>query len=285
MGALSLGAWQRRPELVRRVHSILRRRQVLGPVGTRGVLAVVTCGLVLGSVELSRCPQLVDFTSVRQTADVRLGAAAIPMDMTSQLTARMPDRIVDTRFVESPQMNPVHTSYRPSYPGKPYLEQLRATMSARAAVATESRFAYQGSYKPRFPKAATERAADQPTPPNLAHQKPRREMLKAQMAKAMTIPARNLEDRGDDQSYIVLTTWEEVSTPENDMAPSNSLTAQGDRAQRSLQGVLADPAKKSVQPSGEISVTRLVFRVVPATSNSVSPMAVPFRGGWLVIQL
>jgi Zn-dependent protease with chaperone function len=59
--ALSLGAWQRRPELVNRVHRILARKPALSPLATGAFLAVVGCGLVAGSVELARCPQLVAF--------------------------------------------------------------------------------------------------------------------------------------------------------------------------------------------------------------------------------
>lgn len=64
--ALSLGAWQRRPELVERVHRILRRSPGLHPAAARALVGLVGCGLVLGSVELARCPQLVAF--VRQPA-------------------------------------------------------------------------------------------------------------------------------------------------------------------------------------------------------------------------
>ena len=61
--ALSLGAWQRRPELVDRVHRILRRAPGLHPAAARALLGVLSCGLVLGSVELARCPQVVEFAA------------------------------------------------------------------------------------------------------------------------------------------------------------------------------------------------------------------------------
>lgn len=63
--ALSLGAWQRRPELVHRVHAILRRKRKLGPVGTRALLGAMGCSLLVGSIELARCPQLIAFVPVR----------------------------------------------------------------------------------------------------------------------------------------------------------------------------------------------------------------------------
>jgi beta-lactamase regulating signal transducer with metallopeptidase domain len=67
--ALSLGAWQRRPELVHRVHSILRGKGGLGPVGARLLLGTLGCGLLAGSVELAHSPQLVAFVPVRSAVD------------------------------------------------------------------------------------------------------------------------------------------------------------------------------------------------------------------------
>ncbi|HEX8711468.1 MAG TPA: M56 family metallopeptidase [Terracidiphilus sp.] len=57
--ALSLGAWQRRPELVRRVHSILSRKHALSPIAARAVLGALGCVLLAGATALARCPRLV----------------------------------------------------------------------------------------------------------------------------------------------------------------------------------------------------------------------------------
>lgn len=74
--ALSLGAWQRRPELANRVHSILRRTHVLGPAGSRALLGTLGCGLLFGSVMLALCPQLVTFAaSTTTTAQAQSGSA------------------------------------------------------------------------------------------------------------------------------------------------------------------------------------------------------------------
>lgn len=60
-GALSLGAWHARPELVRRVHSILRRKHALSPIAARAVLGVLGCVLLAGATALARCPRLIAF--------------------------------------------------------------------------------------------------------------------------------------------------------------------------------------------------------------------------------
>ena len=72
--ALSLGSWQRRSELVVRVHGILKRRKVLGPKGTRALLAVSVLAMILGSVELSRCPQLIAFLPTRPASTAAMPA-------------------------------------------------------------------------------------------------------------------------------------------------------------------------------------------------------------------
>jgi len=59
--SLALGALERRSELARRVHRILRRESVLTPIQARAVMGVAALGLLLGATELARCPQLVSF--------------------------------------------------------------------------------------------------------------------------------------------------------------------------------------------------------------------------------
>jgi beta-lactamase regulating signal transducer with metallopeptidase domain len=61
--ALSLGAWEKRSELARRVHSILRSGQGMGRMQARVVMGVLVVGLLGGSAELARCPQIVSFST------------------------------------------------------------------------------------------------------------------------------------------------------------------------------------------------------------------------------
>jgi beta-lactamase regulating signal transducer with metallopeptidase domain len=76
--ALSLGAWERRSELSRRVHRILSWTEGMSRTRAYAVMSVVTLGLVGGAAGLSRCPQFVSFSggAVTQEAAVqRLPAA------------------------------------------------------------------------------------------------------------------------------------------------------------------------------------------------------------------
>jgi len=65
---LSLGIGQRRPELVRRVQSLLLRNTPTGPCATFVTLAVSACALLFGSIELARCPRLIAFVPPPRTA-------------------------------------------------------------------------------------------------------------------------------------------------------------------------------------------------------------------------
>ena len=79
--ALSLGAWEKRSELARRVHSILRGAEAMGRTQSRVVMGVVVMGLLGGAAELARCPQLVAFSR----AAVPVAAAVqIPPDAAFQ---------------------------------------------------------------------------------------------------------------------------------------------------------------------------------------------------------
>lgn len=60
---LSLGAWEKRSELARRVHSILRSGRGMGRMQARVVMGVLVVGLLGGSAELARCPQIVSFST------------------------------------------------------------------------------------------------------------------------------------------------------------------------------------------------------------------------------
>jgi len=140
LGALSLGAWQRRSELVRRVNSILSRKPTLGPVATRSLFAVLGCGLLFGSVELSRCPQLIAFTPIPETAATHEPLVTIA----TSSNQNNPPVASDADF-------PVITHASSS---RPYMTQLKAHIDP----------------SPRFVPTATHRKRRASTRPALADQ-------------------------------------------------------------------------------------------------------------------
>ena len=262
--ALSLGAWQRRPELVRRVHRILRRRQALGPLGARGVLTVMACGLVFGTVELSRCPQLIAFTQAPATE----AAQAHPL-AAQEIPVRMPFRMVDTRFAEPPQA---------------VMPPAAGSSKAHPAESTPKRPGSSGKCQHVNLDSVTGALAAQPTPNFASRNAPRQERVKAETADASGNSASSPVNAPQEQSWIVLTTWEEVAPSALDAAQSDQVSDQ--TSVSSSDPAAEQPAKKlSQQHAGQVKVTQLIFRVEPASSPSHLPTAIPVRGGWLVIQL
>ena len=71
--ALSLGAWQKRSELVHRVHGILLRKPGLSKAAAAAMLGTLGCALVAGSVEMARAPQLVAFVHERKSEEMSAG--------------------------------------------------------------------------------------------------------------------------------------------------------------------------------------------------------------------
>jgi hypothetical protein len=76
---LSLGAWEKKSELARRVHSILLGGKRMGTAQARVVMGVLVLGLLGGSAELARCPQLVSFSraALPVSAEARSSSGAV----------------------------------------------------------------------------------------------------------------------------------------------------------------------------------------------------------------
>jgi Zn-dependent protease with chaperone function len=75
--ALSLGAWEKKSELARRVHSILLGGKRMGTAQARVVMGVLVLGLLGGSAELARCPQLVSFSRAALPAGAQSSEAGV----------------------------------------------------------------------------------------------------------------------------------------------------------------------------------------------------------------
>jgi hypothetical protein len=91
------------------------------------------------------------------------------------------------------------------------------------------------------------------------------------------------------QQWIVLATLEQVQTSGRaDTSPlENDSDLQADQtATRSDIGPRAKTtAQNSGHPGTQITVTRLIFRVIPLNSRLNQPIPMPVRAGWLVFQL
>jgi beta-lactamase regulating signal transducer with metallopeptidase domain len=257
--ALSLGAWQRRPELVHRVHSILRRKHTLGPLGTRAMLGALSCGLIFGSIELARCPQLIAFVPARNQ-DRNVDAANRTKPAHSQVG---PARLINAAYVPVRSAGADHASSSLNATKiEAILPASRDAQSADQQASVERNVSNSG--------AQTESKVSF-TEPN-SHS-PRPILLKAELPNSQTAPAQ-------EQQWIVLTTWEQVQTS----SLNAGLTADYDSSANADATNDANP-QPGVQPASEITVTRLILRIIPASSLSTHPASAPMRGGWFVIQL
>jgi len=94
LGALSLGAWQRRPELVTRVHRILAQRQSLAPAAAWLLASVLVLGVLTGATQLAHAPQMVEFVSPSHPAlaaappRASVAAAPAPLSVSAHLARR-----------------------------------------------------------------------------------------------------------------------------------------------------------------------------------------------------
>ncbi len=125
-GALSLGAWSRRPELVHRVHSILRHKHALSPAAARALMGALGCGLLFGAVALARCPRLIAFVPAHKASAPAVLAAhasaqsapALPVAANVAANARVMDASARMAAPRRPVVKtiPLHASVRHAAP-------------------------------------------------------------------------------------------------------------------------------------------------------------------------
>jgi hypothetical protein len=284
--ALSLGAWQRRPELATRVHRLLRRPPVLSPAASAATLALVGCGLIAGTVVLARSPQLVAFVAPANQASNPLNASARSDQPSLQGDA-------NTDFAPSP-IAFAGSSAQPYH----VVKTLAILPAAPDASLPPASNATQRTISHRQPDDARQSAASNPSGHSLASLVP--EAIAARMNAQRPSPpqaeqvSQSAEPPAAQTSYLVLTTYEEVRTI------GSGEEIQGDAV---VSESSTTSSATSAKPSTTISVTRLVLRfeqpaskvhsdssgqpapAVLKNSNSAQPIAIPWRGGWLVIRL
>ena len=254
--ALTLGAWQRRPELVDRVHSILRKKGSLGPVETRVIFGALSVGLVFGAVELSRCPQLVAFvpaTPVVFTADAMQPSA----------------RMVNAAYYPDRNVGAVPTTMKLKTTKPSSLGENRSIEGLNQGDRVERAEGQQNGIRAintAFIETDSKRAATSGNEPkvNAAVHEPK-----------------------NSQQWFVLTTWESVQSSGQDMAKQGSgVSADYDLpANANDDGSARQVPQTGQQPMNQITVTRLIVRVIPASEKNSQSTIQAIRDGWLVIQL
>ncbi len=130
--ALSLGAWQRRPELVRRVHSILRKGHALSPFASGALLATLGGGLLAVSFEFAHCPQFVAFVPA-QSATLAAKHNSEGVDVADAVYRQDERRLPGIRAVEAKAVIPVAAE------AAPRMESTAAHHAVRKAATADRR--------------------------------------------------------------------------------------------------------------------------------------------------
>lgn len=269
--ALSLGAWHRRSELVTRVHQILLRKRIMSPTAAGALLATLGSMLLAGSVEMSRCPQLVSFVP-EQNAQAIASAREVQLDA---LLAR-----------EAAEANPQPpASYR--------------AVAAKAILPERAPIASAHPRRHTVLKATPDTHSSSEAHPTNAQQ----------IAKSDQLGDRVIQSQPQPQQWVVVTEWRELSSagrvpqiisdfePESEGTSQPATTAGAQHAASSTSDAsTATAATPSQSASGknqpaplahQFTVTQLILRVIPASPNSTSnqPPTATVRDGWFVIQL
>lgn len=266
--ALSLGAFTRRPELVHRVHSILRRKEALNPLVAGALVGVVGFGLVIGALELSRSPQLVAFVATPEP-DAQV-AALEPQSGPERI------RATDAVFHPIQRVDEIEA-------------KAIAPMSHGAAAHVGTRSFRGDESSARVTETATTDTAAAP-----------REIPVNDVA-----PISAMTD-GQAQEFVVLTTWEAVQTssPNSrtvaDYETDASDQEQTDHADKQPDSRLPNKSQPTTNQGAQIAVTRMILVFYPAgaypasaatgvqpapATGSLSHRSTASYGGWLFFQL
>jgi beta-lactamase regulating signal transducer with metallopeptidase domain len=251
--ALSLGAFDRRPELVRRVSSLLARKPALSPVAARALVGVAACGLLAASVELARSPQMVEFVSA--------APVTAPQNELAQVNLLAPQDGGDRVFAE-PSVAPGDSGFR--------------AVRTRAILPSK-----QSSV---LPASSSQRAVA--TKANSVDGSGR-EVASVYASGARAVPLKTETPDADfsanQPGVVVFTAWEVVETSPRRAAPvadydiGDSTGPQSAVSENDSQDHAANQAANQVSghPSVQITVTRLIFFVAPQPSANTVNAPVP----------
>jgi hypothetical protein len=258
------------------VYSILSRRKALHPVAARALVGVAGCGLLMASVELARCPQMVAFVPAAKTemartdSTTRLGDGDRAFGPTTAARGDSGYHAVETKAILPAD--------RRAAPFTSAASRRAETPSVELAGASQRQMASAG-------------------------ETPREVLLRAEMPDTNADDARQnaSSDVAGQPQYVVLTTWEEVRT-----SPRHARMISDYDANANAQAQSADAADAADgQAVTQITVTRLILAVYPIgygpagsglngsgpgaksthAEDSGRPAASVPESGWLVFQL
>ena len=256
-GMLSLGVWHARPELVRRVHSILRRKHALSPFAARAVLGAVGCVLVAGATALARCPRLVAFAPAR-------GSAAAHTSFHEPLTALNGREYAFNAHASSGR---VFTDLKGHGMGRADADNAptASTASAPERIAPRSVTHATNLHRAAGPRPApSEHNAASPKPATLAIENP---SLRPGSAAGPAFSS--------DSAFTVMSAWESVEVTAPQTCPTQTRTKSAECSD-SIRAAGPEDARTAQRIPPRISVTRMYLKIYSIGDKGST---------WLVIQL
>jgi len=245
--ALSLGAWQRRSELAHRVHGILLRKQTMRPLATSVLVSAFGCGLVAGSVELARCPQLVAFVQARQSKSASTITA--PTDSAVAANSIQGDAVFHDRRELTPGYRAVQM--------KTMMPAGRAT--GKVAANTQPRIGRSNTAVRRTGQSGSRDVAK----------------VDEQIAPM----------EAETRQWLIFTTVEQIGATRQiqqwtaDFDPRESVS--GDTVIE--DPTFHDEGNDTLR--SRTIITRLILRILPPSASPPQPGVNSFHDGWFVIQL
>jgi len=240
--ALSLGAFERRPELVHRVHSILRRKQALHPLAAGALVSVLGCGLVVGSVELARSPQLVAFVAAPEP-DAQVAALGPQLGPAGNARAS---------YARTVERGPTATDAM-FHPSTQFRAQFHAVETKAIVPASRNAAATPVAAPPRRSEDSSAGMAEEASADAAA---PRAELVKAVAPTSAEVPAQG-------RQFVVLAAWEEVETS----VTRTRAIADYDIGSGAPQQTGDTTSQPAATRATEITVTQIILVVYPATGT------------------
>ncbi len=282
--ALSLGAFERRSELARRISSLLAFKPALHPVAARAVVGVAACSLFVGALELARCPQMVAFVSAAPAANV----AQI------SLPATQGDRVFDQRIAAS-NISGFHALQAKAVLPTEQMSLRRPYGAALSGAKVRYSMSAVGG-----PAEAVPLLQNMPQAGRLSQRVSSFRQDTNERAASSSGSEEQATSAASQPQVVVFTAWEEIVTRHGGAVADydTSASAQTD----STDSEAAARTQQSERAPVQITVTRLIFWIAqrPAASSIVAPGSKPARpttsdsrqpaapapaSGWLVFEL
>jgi hypothetical protein len=266
------------------VYSILARKQAFHPMAARALVGVAGCGLLIASVELARCPQMVAFVPGARAATVE--------NQVAQKIAAAPqgdgDRVVDVQSAVVRGDSGLHAV---------------ETKAILPAGRGDTRLAHASSRRVVTPSAEPSGEAQRQMA-SMDTAAPREVLLRAETSDVDARTGGQDANSGfaGQPEYVVLTAWEVMRT-----APRNAGIVSDYDADANAQPQLGDaPRQSDGRGTMQITVTRMIFAVyrVDAGTSGARPASAATgakpthaedsgrppapqqpQSGWLVLQL